>query len=1019
MKNKKYFFACIILFLTVMASCARQAERMEEIIREQIIREEIIREEVNEREPAAREIISSPRLLSARTLSAPVFSHNGGAYREPFWLEIDGHGATVRYTTDGSEPTINSPVFTGRMITYTPATRENSPMSVHGVGRANIGHWNLTGAGVRDDYGAYLPRFPHGHEQNPRNHSRWPSISLPPGGEDGYFEPRLIYTGTVIRAAAFDMFGESSEVVTHSYFVDGNSLSWRNMRIVSVTMEPEHFIDPVLGIYRNWQREGGQPRHIGNVEVFGDGGELLVNQNAMVWVFGNWSRWYPERSIRINFNQGDGDIKGVPDLVPDTRRHYHAPTEIVRNFRHLNVRTSDIDGTNMRDAFSQLLSEPLRPVIQNVTYGALFINGEFWGMYNLHTHRNEHLTGEIFDVPRGSVELLGDRFLHEIAFPYISAPVSGTGAVPIGSPQNSYARRCPCCNSDHTTRAWFDHLNTVMCMDDFIDYFIIAYHFENWDWLSNNMEMWRTTEHFPGIHGGDMRWRFIVQDFDNSVFCGRNNMLNYFTALPNEDIGIAQPWNFFSDTEEDDYRRSERAARVFRVLFQNPHFRNTFAARYSTYTGTAFHPARVQRVINEQVAARQATVGRNLLRWGWHVPGDIRAVPWMNTHVSMQERTNNWMGQGSTWPPHTVRGGSPDHAQRGQQHTLFHRASTLAHAPHSFNSWGGNGIEHIRQYLNRPNSGTFPRANLALGIPEGYTRITYRTDANHGWFDIAGAQIRADLFDRGNLASYNTVPSGVPGFTGFSIGNFSARYLRTLPVDVKIVPREGSRFIRFELSGAENATVIGNLTQTSITIIPSANCHNITVDAIFENGNILASVETTAPQQHVPQQPTPRPEIQRPNDNVVTEIPIATGDGTFPIYLEAVTGDPRLTHARWQSGHAGTGGFTNAETMPFTNIETARQRVDGPGNYTLILNPGRYWHVVEGTQQPVPGTHTHAPDYNTGARWLHVTVDSRGNVTIPASNGRFWQTEVNTGLGRVRTGTAGSDGRPVFFVSYG
>ncbi|MCL2223453.1 MAG: CotH kinase family protein [Defluviitaleaceae bacterium] len=992
MKNKRYFIIGLVLSIAAGGLFALGAWQRPIPIPTPIT------------STAAEVIITVPREEIPRTLPAPVFSHEGGAYREPFFLEINGNGATVRYTTDGSEPTINSPIFGGRMISYTPATRENSPMTMHGVGRANVGYWNLPGAGAWNDYAAFLPRFPQGHELNPHNLPRWPSMALPPGGEAGYFEPRPVFTGTVIRAAAFDAHGESSETVTHSFFVDGGNLSWRNMRIVSVAIEPQHFICPRLGIYRNWMREGGQPRHFANVEVFGDGGELLANQNALVWVFGNWSRWYPERSLRMNFNQGDGDITGVRNLVPNTRRHFYAPTETVQNFRHLNARTSDIDGTNLRDAFSQLMSEPLRPVIQNVTYGAVFINGEFWGMYNLHTHRHEHLIGEIFDVPRGSVQLEGNRFLQEIAFPYIAAP---TGA--------NYARRCPCCNSHHTTRAWFDHLNTVMCMDDFIDYFIIAYHFENWDWISNNMEMWRTTEYFPNVHGGDTRWRFIVQDFDNAIFCGRNNMLNYFTALPHEDIGVAQPWNFFLDIE--DFRRGERAARAFRVLLQNPYFRNTFAARYSTYTGTAFHPARAARIINEQVASRQPTVGRNLYRWGWHISGDIRAVPWNSTWVSMQERTNNWLGHGSTWPPHTIRGGSPHDAQRGQQHTLFHRASTLAHAPASFNTWGGNSIEHMRQYFNRPNAGAFPRENLGLQIPEGYTRINWRTDSNHGWFNIAGAQIRADLFSRGDLASYNRVPDGVPGFTGFSIGNFSARYLRTLPVEATIIPRENSNFLRFELSGAENATILGDLTRQSITIIPSVSCREITVTAIFEGGNISAPspAETPAPVRTPAPAETPAPPV---GGGAIPETPTARGDGTFPIYLQAVSGDTRLSHARWQSGHMAWGGNTNAETMPFDNTETSRLRVAAPGNYTLILNPGRYWHVVEGGQLPVPGTHTHAPDYNTGARWLHVTVCAAGNVTIPASNGRFWQTEVNTARGRVQAGSP-VGGSPVFLVSYG
>jgi len=52
---------------------------------------------------------------------APLFDHNPGIYSSPFnvsILDLNSTPSTIRYTTDGSEPGFNSPVYTGSPITF-------------------------------------------------------------------------------------------------------------------------------------------------------------------------------------------------------------------------------------------------------------------------------------------------------------------------------------------------------------------------------------------------------------------------------------------------------------------------------------------------------------------------------------------------------------------------------------------------------------------------------------------------------------------------------------------------------------------------------------------------------------------------------------------------------------------------------------------------------------------------------------------------------------------------------------
>jgi len=822
-------------------------------------------------------------------------------------------------------------------------------------------------------------------------------------------------------------------------------------------------------------------RQRANVEMFdwqGNQSVVVFNQLANAWSFGNWSRAFPLRSIRLNFNQGgqpcsccgelsgrSGDIRGL-NIVPDTMGHYGAPGRRVDRFRHLNIRLADVEGTDARDPLSMWVAHPLRPVIQHATWGAIFINGEFWGMQNIQTHRHASLISQMYqmdDVPLSSIQVEGDTFFEEVANFYIIYPPRNVNADPrterpaIGTSSSpgpnvrsidistgtrrtalgnvtadvatgndieghtGYARRVPATfpfnhpragdpvpanwvGRSHLTREWYDYLNTVMCIDDFIDWLIVYMHLENWDSLSNNFEMWRTgrsrgstdihgdDEWFgrpsvtPGVHGADGRWRFIIQDFDNAIFHGTANFMNYFTAMASptcftgscsscgnansdvqrqntacmgEPLGSAAPMNFIVDN--GGWRRPESATRAIRVLLQNPYFRANFVARYSTYTGTAFHPARMENLVREIDNTRNPFIGRFLARWGLMEPGRGPAgawpngtwgpqmVPWINNAAfTPAQRAQNWRGtfsgETSRWTPHTI-GGAPENnwdeigwnegsgngtshptrnrfnmttglsngstsdpnntfpqlrsqvatlvlraAPAGATYTYSNPASGMggsfsAHAtPSSASGANGasfnqNAIEHMRVYLSRGpgTAGTNPRPGNAyaaygrehmnmqgLGTAGQSTTInwivqgpsgtaTQALAGQVGWLNVAGAYIRPDLYTFAQTVSGQSfLGRQVAGFPAFNIGNFSARYLRNMPIQVTANAQPGYTFSHFtvgtgatahagtaliETSGnRQNITgtaLTGNINQETIWVTPASSASSVTVTAHF------------------------------------------------------------------------------------------------------------------------------------------------------------------------------------------
>ena len=635
----------------------------------------------------------------------PRFSHAPGFFEAPFQLVLSAEaGHTIHFTTDGSRPTVNSPVFSGTVLIDSPAaTPANSPMSMTGVGTYN----NL----------------------DTRNHP----------AHQGHFVPNLYYNGRVIRAMAVDEAGNQSEVVTGSFFVENNGRGRFNVPVISIALEPEHFADPVLGMYHNWYRgdwpaqagihDTDGPRHQSNFEMFDATGQLLVSQYANTWVFGNWSRQHPQRSIRFNFHQAGGrEITGVPNLIPDTRLGFHNPLQILDTFRHLSLRTSDIRGdgrTGMRDSLVALISEPLRPTTQNSVFGAVFVNGEFWGMYDFRTHRHAQLIAQLYDVPAGQVQL--EEWAHGFIF-------------------NEYFQ-----GRDMTAPGAFEELNRHIDMDSLIDYFIIGMHFDNQDWIGNNFEFWRTTSVIEGNPFGDGRWRFVVQDFDEAINHPANNPLQYFsTDMPS--------WSAFSHE-------------WIPMLFENETFRNSFAARYATYLGTAFHPELSLFILDNMECERLSHVGSHLYRWGYH------------------EATTPTDGV-ARWR-HTV--------EHDLRYFVRHR--------------GAHGLDQLRGYLNGHYGS---RVNLGLDST-GFTNIDWRTNGTErGWLAISGAEIRADLFER-------------QGVHGFSVDNFSADYIRGLPIEVHAVALPGYTFSHFSITGGQ----VSRVEQNPMVLTPAAGVGQMRVDALF------------------------------------------------------------------------------------------------------------------------------------------------------------------------------------------
>ncbi|MCL2202601.1 MAG: CotH kinase family protein [Defluviitaleaceae bacterium] len=706
-------------------------------------------------------------------MHSPVFSHASGFYTTAFYLTMEGagEGETIRFTLDGSTPTALSPEFVAPIHIHAPVpTFQNSPMAV----------------GAR-------PRGPM----------------------------YLYYNGMVVRARIFDAEGNGSATTTHSYFVRRQTPEGMrgvfSMRVVSISVEPTDFVTRT-GMYYSYNLD---IRRMAYVEVFYPDGAHLLSQYAQLRVAGNWSRRERKKSLRLNFNLGCGIVEHI-DLIPDTRQGFYAPLEPVTRFRHVTLRIADLHVTTIREALADRLSEPLRPENQNATPAVVFVNGEFWGMYCMREHRSRTFIAQRHPgiSERSIVQLdfswnernSGDhRYctiqqcliarqnplrlypLNPCAYgihdPYgpFGPWLNEQGHLPRSHPlfrvdfeegrdegaaYRSWMRmynaitggrvycddcmtatpmpvQCDQCRHglEMVNQADFEAAMAFVCLDNLIDFFIVYYHFNNWDWPGNNFITWKSDTIYEGVPAGDGRWRFIIHDHDNSFWEPHRNNMNVFTT-PGTGRGAGTPYVAHHRIPYYHDNQPVWAVAIWRNLLENATFRNTLAARYAAYTGTVFHPARFSHLVDVLAQEREADIGASFYRWHKH-------------------------------------GGGISHSLHGWRHGLEQLRS--------FGQLRGrHGLEHMVGYFNRTD-----RPHLNLGLSGGFKNVRWQTDTTRGFFDIAGAQIRPDLFERDGAAT-------------FDLDNFNADFIWGLPIAVTARAFEGYRFSHFEVEGLLEKTVTEN-----------------------------------------------------------------------------------------------------------------------------------------------------------------------------------------------------------------
>lgn len=199
-----------------------------------------------------------------------------------------------------------------------------------------------------------------------------------------YTGPIEISKTTVIRARTCNADQLMSPSVGATYLINDPA----TVAVVSLSTDEKYLYDQTIGVFvkgsgktPNYMKELEHPIH---VEYFDTEGVRQIAQIASFHVTGTSTRGYAQKSMGIY----------ARDAYGDANRFYYNPfpNRDYDSYKSLQLRSTGSDGraTRMRDVVLTSLAKDLGIMYQDARPIVVYINGEYWGQYNLREKVNKH-----------------------------------------------------------------------------------------------------------------------------------------------------------------------------------------------------------------------------------------------------------------------------------------------------------------------------------------------------------------------------------------------------------------------------------------------------------------------------------------------------------------------------------------------------------------------------------------------------------------------------------------------------
>ncbi len=409
-----------------------------------------------------------------------------------------------------------------------------------------------------------------------------------------YRGPFVLQTGAVLRARAYLPGYLPSPVVTVPLLQGPRPA----LPAVALAVAPADLWSPERGIYALGTNASPTPPYLGanfhkaweraaHFTLF-DATNLapVFASSAGVRIHGGYTRSAPQKSFRLY---------ALRQYGAGRFRHAFFPGSAVDEYEVLVLRNSGNDWgmARLRDRLAQSAGAELGATALRTRPVVVYLNGVYWGHYDLQERADEHFLAEHFGADPESLDFVenGTELPHGDHYAYVQL-------------------RRDCENQDLQEPAAYASVRARLDPDNFLAYHLTEIYLDNADWPTHNTVLWRPRR-------PDGQWRWVLKDLDGTL--GTTPLL---ADRPTLRIALGL---------EPEVNATFPPTVFLPQLLNHQAFRQEFLARLADAMNSVFHPSRLIARVDALAAELEPEIARHLDRWRpeatfyWPVPPDLEA----------------------------------------------------------------------------------------------------------------------------------------------------------------------------------------------------------------------------------------------------------------------------------------------------------------------------------------------------------------------------------------------------------
>lgn len=378
--------------------------------------------------------------------------------------------------------------------------------------------------------------------------------STPTTSSRVYNGPILLSKTTVVKAISYQSDKLISSTVTGSYIINEN----HTLPVMSVSLNPSSFN---LVQANAWNTE---LEVAGYAELYEDGKSFSIPCGFKL--FGGSTRGLSKKSFALKFKSKYG-ASSLNYQVFENRDYSKYDTLVLRSGSQDNETAfiRDILGTSLVDGVTNLKVQAYKSVI-------LYINGNYWGIYNIREKVDEDFIGNNYNVDGEKSNIV--RIDYQVS--------AGT--------TDDYRDVVNYLNThDMSDKNNYEYIKTKLNILSFADYWAAE------NWVSNNDIINTRFYSHPDVDSG--RVNMIFYDLDYAMYHKRKDYFSFTVQAE----GMS---DFHVSTE------------MMRSLIRSEEFQHDFLERISYQLENVWNEERVLARIDEIYNKLKPEMERNQLRWG-------------------------------------------------------------------------------------------------------------------------------------------------------------------------------------------------------------------------------------------------------------------------------------------------------------------------------------------------------------------------------------------------------------------